>query len=77
MLYQYILINSYNTIGPNSLGDINDDGIVDFNDVVLVQGYIDNVRTFTDDQIKRADVNKDGQITQEDADLINRYSVGM
>lgn len=53
------------------LGDVNEDGIIDNNDVQLVQNYIVGTEPYlTEKQYRAADVNKDGEITTRDASLI-------
>lgn len=54
-------------------GDVNMDGTVDAEDVVLIQEYIANAATLTDIQKLIADVTKDGEIEMMDVQEINRY----
>ncbi len=58
-------------------GDVDFDGEVTNNDAVLILKYVNNLVTFDNTQIKVADVNGDGKITQEDSDCINKYRVGI
>lgn len=58
-------------------GDVDFDGDVTNNDVVLILKYVNNLVTFDNTQIKVADVNGDGKITREDSDCINKYRVGI
>lgn len=58
-------------------GDVDFDGEVTNNDALLVLKYARNLVMFDDTQIKVADVNGDGKITQEDSDCINKYRVGI
>lgn len=58
-------------------GDVDFDGEVTNYDAVLVLKYARNLVMFDDTQIKVADVNGDGKITQEDSDCINKYRVGI
>lgn len=54
-----------------TLGDVNEEGIIDNNDVQLVQNYVVGTEPYlTEKQYKAADVNKDGEITTRDASLI-------
>ena len=54
-------------------GDVDFDGEVTNDDALLVLKYARNLVTFDDTQIKVADVNGDGKITQEDNVCINSY----
>lgn len=58
-------------------GDVDFDGEVTAKDRMLILRYISNLVTFDDIQIKVADVNGDGKITQEDGDCINKYRLGI
>lgn len=58
-------------------GDVDFDGEVTAKDRMLISRYISNLVTFDDIQIKVADVNGDGKITQEDGDCINKYRLGI
>lgn len=49
------------------IGDVDLDGILDINDVTLLQKYVANIVMFTDTQRLVADVNGDGKISIEDA----------
>ncbi len=49
------------------IGDVDLDGVLDINDVTLLQKYVANIVTFTDTQRLVADVNGDGKISIEDA----------
>lgn len=66
-------LDKYIKIAPNGLGDINNDGVIDNEDVVLIRSYLANTTTFTEEQESRADVNKDGEITIEDATYLSKY----
>lgn len=56
-----------------TLGDIDNSGVVDINDVSLLQKYCAGLETLTDDQNKAADVNNDGIVNVNDATQIQRY----
>lgn len=58
-------------------GDVDFDGEVTNYDALLVLKYARNLVMLDDTQIKVADVNGDGKITQEDSDCINKYRVGI
>lgn len=54
------------------LGDIDGDNRITIDDVTLVQKYIAGMITFTDEQFKRADINRDGNVDNTDLDLLNK-----
>lgn len=60
----------YNFLHPNmvSVGDINQDGIIDNTDAALLKSYIDNPSStsLTDFQLRLCDVNQDGIIDNND-----------
>ncbi len=58
-------------------GDINEDGVVDVEDVVLVIKHILGIESFDEDQQKVADVNEDGVIDVKDVNLITKYWLGL
>lgn len=58
------------------LGDVNLDGIVDDNDINLLNGYLAKTTTLTDLQLVAADVNSDGIISVGDAENIRLYVNG-
>ncbi len=60
-----------------TLGDINDDGFVDYLDAMLALRYDAELITFTDEQLLAGDVNRDGSVDSLDAILILRYDAGL
>ncbi len=54
-------------------GDVDSDGYITATDAIWIQEYIDNKRTFTPEQIKRADVNADGVVDTSDIMTILNY----
>lgn len=66
-------LDDYIKIGPHKLGDVNDDGIIDNDDALLIQKYSSEFVDLTDEQKLRADVNKDGEINLNDSLLILQY----
>lgn len=54
-------------------GDVNGDGSINSNDIILIQNYISMVAALKPDQIKRADVNADGQVSSLDVIAIQKY----
>lgn len=59
------------------LGDVNDDGVVDDNDVVLLKQYIVDLIDETEADISLADMNQDGRINTGDVLLIKRLIAGV
>ncbi len=55
-------------------GDINFDGLVDENDIVLLENYINGDEQLSADRLLSADVDGDAEITQKDIDYINLYT---
>ena len=55
------------------LGDVNEDGKVDFLDAITVLRYDAEIIQLTDDQMRVAEVNKDGKVDFLDAIMILRY----
>lgn len=53
------------------LGDVNNDNNVNIVDMILINKYIVKSIDFTDEQIKRADFNKNGKIDDKDVGLIH------
>ncbi len=58
------------------LGDVNDDGVINQYDYILVKRHHFATRTLTDSEFTRADVNKDGVVNQYDYLLIARHYFG-
>lgn len=60
-----------------TLGDVNSDGVIDNNDLKLVQNYIQGIQALTDIQLKAADVNKDGKIDTGDTFKLSQHINGI
>ncbi len=62
-----------------TVGELNNDGIIDTDDVVLILQYIQNPSAvnFTEEQLLAADTNADGNIDDLDAVRILSYVVGL
>ena len=58
------------------LGDVNDDGVINQYDYVLVKRHYFDTYTLTGDDLDAADVNEDGRIDQYDYLLIARHYFG-
>ena len=52
------------------VGDINGDGVVDYNDLVLLRQYVDKAITLSPEQISAADLNGDGKVDVNDVVLL-------
>lgn len=65
------------TINATIKGDINADGIIDNNDVLMVQNHLNNISILINDNFKLADVDGDGKITLIDLNKIRLYSKGL
>lgn len=59
-----------------TLGDVNEDGVIDITDANAIQAYIMGNTTFTNKQFKAADINKDGEITAGDYTKLKNYVNG-
>ncbi len=60
-----------------TMGDINEDGSIDYLDAMMVLRYDAELVTFTDSQLLVGDVNGDGLVDSLDAILILRYDAGL
>lgn len=58
-------------------GDVNMDGDIAITDSTLISQYLRDICELTSQQVKLADTNGDGKITQEDATCIQCYRVGL
>ena len=56
-----------------TLGDVNADGAIDLDDVLLVNDYYLEKVELTDDQIAAADVDQNGTVDIDDVLMINDY----
>ncbi len=63
-------------ISDGGNGDVNNDGSVDVSDAHLVARYVNNLVSLTRSQLAEADVDGNGIVTMEDAEIIGRMSVG-
>jgi len=62
--------------GTDCLGDINQDGVTNDDDVTFIEDYVAGSTDITDDQKACIDVNMDGAVTQEDANCVNSFIIG-
>ena len=58
------------------IGDINEDGLLNILDVVLVIGFIIGNNDFSEDQISSSDINTDGTINVLDVVLLVNAVLG-
>lgn len=65
------------TASAATYGDINNDGKINVQDVVLVMKHVLELETLTDAQKAVADVNGDGAINVQDVTLIMQYALGL
>lgn len=61
---------------PQSIGDIDGDGIVDVFDYVLLCQYLIKQISLNPLQVESADTFKDGVITYADAAILRKYILG-
>lgn len=58
------------------LGDVDNNGTVNIDDVTLIQKYLVSVSNFTTAQKEFADVNNDGEVNIDDATVMQKYLAG-
>ena len=63
----------YVLLDNDLLGDANGDGIVNINDVTLIQRYLAELETLEGIYLHAADVNQDGTVDIADATVIQMY----
>ncbi len=68
--YGEFAINIENTT-PNY--DVNMDGVVDIKDASLIQKYLTDLASLTDEQTPLADINQDGLVNIKDVTYLQRY----
>ncbi|MDE6034604.1 MAG: SCP-like extracellular [Ruminococcus sp.] len=73
---QYLPVECQSETEEQVTGDINNDGIVDAFDYILVCRYINNQVTLDAQQIKNADVLRDGNVGYSDATVLRKYILG-
>lgn len=59
------------------LGDVNEDGIINVQDVALVMQHVLLITTLNDQALAAADVNGDGEVNIIDVALLMQYSLGL
>ncbi|MDE6834102.1 MAG: SCP-like extracellular [Ruminococcus sp.] len=73
---QYLPVECHMETAEQVTGDINNDGIVDAFDYILICRYINNQITLDAQQIECADVLRDGNIDYSDATVLRKYILG-
>lgn len=58
------------------VGDVDNDGEIKSNDVLLLQKYLLGTQKLEDEQWKAADVNGDLDVTEDDLALLKKYQLG-
>lgn len=56
----------FTPLTPAKTGDVNNDGRVNTQDVLIIHQYCIGEKTLTKKQLKAADCNKDGVVNSED-----------
>lgn len=72
-----VMITLASSASAALLGDVNNDGIINVQDVVLVNSHVLGLSTLTSTQKIAADVNGDGTINILDVTLITQMSLGL
>ena len=62
---------------PYLVGDVDHDGTIGIMDVTYIQLYLAGNKKFDEFDTRLADVNKDGIIDNNDASIIQKYSIGI
>jgi VCBS repeat-containing protein len=60
----------------NHKGDINGDGIINPQDTYTIYQVVNGKLTLSDEELKALDINLDGKVTKEDANLLMKNYVG-
>lgn len=56
-----------------AIGDVDGNSVTDIRDVTLIKRYVAEYTSLTEDQLRLADTNRDGEVTIEDATYLQRY----
>jgi len=81
LLLSLILLFSFTshtapTASAYTLGDVNNDGRIDVQDVTLVTRHVIGIEDLSASQMEAADVNGDGQINVQDVTLVMQKALG-
>ena len=73
-IYDYKNVAAQGGYNGRKLGDINGDGLINQEDLDLVNAHLSGQSTITDPtSLRCADIDGDGEITQSDADELERF----
>lgn len=72
-----IELGSASLSSPASKGDVNGDGLIDLLDVRLCLQLADGVVSGTSEQLEAADVDEDGDVDKEDAEILAGFIIGI
>lgn len=59
-----------------AVGDVNGDGYINSQDVLLIRGALAGQSELFENQRKNGDTDADGKLTEKDAEIILRYATG-
>lgn len=59
-----------------AIGDVNGDGYINSQDVLLIRSSLAGQTELFENQIKNGDSDADGQLTEKDAEIILKYATG-
>lgn len=72
----YISVTAEQEVVKATKGDVNMDGMIDLQDIILTQQYIVGTSYLNDEQYNRADINNDGMVNILDCQYMQGYLVG-
>lgn len=72
----YISVTAEQEVEKATKGDVNMDGMIDLQDIILTQQYIVGTNYLNDEQYNRADINNDGMVNILDCQYMQGYLVG-
>lgn len=72
----YISVTAEQEVEKATKGDVNMDGMIDLQDIILTQQYIVGTSYLNDEQYNRADINNDGMVNILDCQYMQGYLVG-
>ncbi|MBQ8229666.1 MAG: hypothetical protein IJZ32_03105 [Clostridia bacterium] len=71
-----ISVTAEQVVVKQTKGDVNMDGMIDLQDIILTQQYIVGTSYLNDEQYNRADINNDGMVNILDCQYMQGYLVG-
>lgn len=72
----YISVTAEEVAVKATKGDVNMDGMIDLQDIILTQQYIVGTSYLNNEQYDRADINNDGMVNIMDCQYMQGYLVG-